>query len=411
MTQSAVFRRDPIKVSPYDQVMDGITHGSWSYVRKDDEGMHGAVRRLAENLIAEYEILTGGKELDLFFDRVSLKWGDDWRSQIRKSLEATTFFIPIITPRYFASKECRNELLSFASQAEELGLKGLIMPIYFAEVAGLEDEPDDPAMKLISERNREDWRNLRLLDETVQPYRVAVNRLATELLEMTRDRESAAQFPPKVRGDAEADTDRPSTGATPTQASEQSTISEEQQEPGIMELLAEGEDAFPRIAETLGAINIEIELVGTLARSATEEIKKGDSEGKGFRGRLAVMNRLAKSLTEPADQLEALTSRYAADLLVVDPAIRHLIRLIHETPQDDPEGVEEFFGMVRGMVKASGGAAVGIEELIASFEVPANFSRELDVPLRRMRVSFQSMVDGNQMIESWQTFLDAPEAI
>src|SRR5215211_8416483 len=61
MTQSAVFRRDPIKVSPYDQVMDGITHGSWSYVRKDDEGMHGDVRRLAKNLIAEYELLKGGK--------------------------------------------------------------------------------------------------------------------------------------------------------------------------------------------------------------------------------------------------------------------------------------------------------------------------------------------------------------
>jgi TIR domain-containing protein len=115
-------------------------HGFWSYVRKDDAAMHGAIRRLAEHIKEEYELLSGGEELSLFFDSASLKWGDDWRAEISQALEATTFFIPIVTPRYFKSDECRRELLGFWEKATELGLQGLIMPLYFADVPAIEEK-------------------------------------------------------------------------------------------------------------------------------------------------------------------------------------------------------------------------------------------------------------------------------
>ncbi len=101
----------------------GTTQGFWSYVHEDDTAMHGIIRRLAKHVQDEYAVLTGSVELDLFLDSARLKWGDRWRSEIREALEGTTFFIPVITPRYFASEECRNELLGFADQAEQLGLK------------------------------------------------------------------------------------------------------------------------------------------------------------------------------------------------------------------------------------------------------------------------------------------------
>lgn len=69
--------------------MAGDLQGFWSYVRNDDKGMHGAIKRLAQHVKDEYGVLTG-QELDLFFDSASLKWGDDWDSQIRQALEATT---------------------------------------------------------------------------------------------------------------------------------------------------------------------------------------------------------------------------------------------------------------------------------------------------------------------------------
>lgn len=388
--------------------MDGDPQGFWSYVRKDDEAMHGAIKRLAEHVKAEYGVLTG-LSLELFFDSASLKWGDDWKSRIRESLEATTFFIPIITPRYFASRECRNELLSFAEQAEQLDRRGLILPIYFVDVPAIRDgSPDDPAIRLIADRHREDWRTLRLLDETVQPYRVGVNRLTTHLLDVTRERQAEPAAQPQTSDDDDDEVD-PSGGEGTTSHGppvlEQSSLDTE---PGIMELLAEGEDALPRIVETLTAIGPQIELVGELATAGTQEIDASDSEGKGFRGRLAVMNRLAQKLEEPANELEMLTSRYAADLLILDPAMKQLIRLVSDQAEDDPKAASDFFEMVRGMAQKSGEGAEGIKGFIASMEVD-QFSRELKVPLQRMRVSLQSLVDGHELIESWKAQIEGLE--
>jgi hypothetical protein len=51
--------------------------------------------------------------LEVFLDRDSIRWGEEWRERIDSAVAGTTFFIPIVTPRYFLRKECRRELLSF----------------------------------------------------------------------------------------------------------------------------------------------------------------------------------------------------------------------------------------------------------------------------------------------------------
>lgn len=389
----------------YDPTMASDLQGFWSYVRNDDKGMHGAIKRLAQHVKDEYGVLTG-QELDLFFDSASLKWGDDWDSQIRQALEATTFFIPIITPRYFASKECRKELLSVAKQAEQLDRTSLILPLYFVDVPAMNDEnSDDPAIRLIAKRHREDWRTLRLLDESVQPYRVGVNRLATRLLEVARERQTSPAAQVQAADDDQEDDgpaaeERPSP--VPESCTEQRAVDHEL---GLPELLAEGEEALPRIVETLQAISQQIQLVGEIAESGTGEIEESDNAGKGFRGRLAVMNRVAQRLQDPANELERLTSRYAADLLILDPAMKQLIRLVDEQSEDDPDSAKEFFETIRGMAEQSGGASASVQGMIGSME-GEQFSRELQVPLQRMRVSLQSLIDGQQLMESWKAQIE-----
>lgn len=379
-------------------------HGFWSYVHKDDAAMHGAIRRLAEHVKDEYELLSGGSALELFFDGASLKWGDNWRDRIQKALEDTTFLIPIITPRFFKSEECRRELMVFSEKADQLGLQSLIMPLYFADVRALEDrETGDAAVQLIASRQHEDWRTLRFLDETVQPYRIAVNRLATRLLELTGG--SLDSGPESAENGKSGPGTVGRIGNTPTGTDTATGIPAEQSA-GIFDLLAAGEEAFPRLVDTITSIGGEIEAVGTITASATDEIKASDAAGKGFRGRLLVMNRLAQTLGAPANELEGLTSKYAADLLVLDPAMKELIRLLGNESEDDPRAVQEFFGTVRGMVANSANAAESIKGMIAGMEDNERFSRELGVPLKRMRVSLQSMVDGQQLIESWQESID-----
>ncbi|MGO9899657.1 MAG: toll/interleukin-1 receptor domain-containing protein [Solirubrobacteraceae bacterium] len=102
--------------------------GFWSYVHADDEAEGGRIIGLADRLAAEYEISTAAP-LSLFVDRHDLRWGDAWRERIESALIGTTFFIPIVTPRYFRSHECRRELLTFWAQAQRSKVGRLLLPV------------------------------------------------------------------------------------------------------------------------------------------------------------------------------------------------------------------------------------------------------------------------------------------
>lgn len=81
----------------------------WSYVRKDDEHDGGALSHLREKL--SYEVGGQiGEDFEIFQDRENIKWGQQWKFRIIDSVNATTFFIPVITPRFFKSTACIEEL-------------------------------------------------------------------------------------------------------------------------------------------------------------------------------------------------------------------------------------------------------------------------------------------------------------
>jgi hypothetical protein len=73
--------------------------GFWSYAHDDNKLDDGAILRLAQLIMDEYNLLSGN-QLHLFIDHHSIAWGQEWRERIDKALSQTTFFIPIITPRY-----------------------------------------------------------------------------------------------------------------------------------------------------------------------------------------------------------------------------------------------------------------------------------------------------------------------
>lgn len=155
--------------------------GFWSYVHADDEADSGRVARLAKDVAAQFEMLTG-ENIDLFLDRDDIAWGEDWRNKIDESLSSVGFFIAILTPRYFKSAECRRELQRFARRAENLGIKELVLPLLYVDVSSLhEDAPDDPLVVLVKTFQWVDWRELRFSDIDSGEYRRGVARLARDV--------------------------------------------------------------------------------------------------------------------------------------------------------------------------------------------------------------------------------------
>jgi hypothetical protein len=109
----------------------------WSYSHEDDKLDSGNIVLLARRLADEYSLITG-EELVLFVDR-DIKWGEGWRDRIDSALIGTTFFVPVLTPRYFTRPECRKEATSFHGKAEGAMLSELLLPVLYAPIARFSD--------------------------------------------------------------------------------------------------------------------------------------------------------------------------------------------------------------------------------------------------------------------------------
>ena len=134
-----------------------------SYVRFEDKHENGRLTEFRERLSNEVQIQTGD-EFPIFQDQEDTKWGQDWNERIKSSIDSTMFLIPIITPGFFKSKPCRDELIRFIEHEKELKRNDLILPVYYVGCSVLDDEEEcdtDKLAKIIAGRQWTDWRDLR----------------------------------------------------------------------------------------------------------------------------------------------------------------------------------------------------------------------------------------------------------
>jgi hypothetical protein len=174
-----------------------------SYTRFDDEYDQGALSRLREQLAWALRF-AGGTAIDIFQDTEHIKLGQSIHTRIEQSLGEAMVFIPILTPSYFKSTWCREELQRFLQREQHLGRADLIMPVYYQTVRALEQaraalpiaqSVSDPLVRELAPRLTADWRYLRALEPDSRAVRVAVERIAARIVEVL-DEMQASPPPP-----------------------------------------------------------------------------------------------------------------------------------------------------------------------------------------------------------------------
>lgn len=361
--------------------------GFFSYVQADDESDGGRIISLSKHLRAQFRIQTAD-ELSLFVDRESLEWGSEWAARIDEAIAGTTFFIPVITPSYFRSQTCRQELLKFTREATRLGLEQLLMPIYWVGVADLDNDPAssaDEAVRLVSRYQWQDFRDVRLEDEDSAVFRKAVSGLAAELASRAAKVTSTVQDMPEA------------AVATPLPSA---PSGDPDDEPGILEKLAAAEEAMPQLSEILDEIRHRIEQVGELVQESGQRMQTADARGQGMKARLVITERLAKALAKPTAEIEDFGHQYAELLATLDPGM-HATLDIAASDETATEAPAEFLHVVQSLAVNADEALSQFYELVESSKEAAKFSRSLRTPLGRMRTGLQGVLDGRAIIEEW----------
>jgi len=152
-----------------------------SYSHADDRD--GYITELRRSL-AETVTSCLGSEFQIFQDRTSIRWGEQWRQRIDESLDSVTFFIPVLSPNFFASTECRYELNKFLDRERRLGRSDLVLAIYYMDHGPLNDGGEscaDDLVRIVASRQSADWRELRRERPTSRRVRRRLAELAVQV--------------------------------------------------------------------------------------------------------------------------------------------------------------------------------------------------------------------------------------
>ena len=187
------------KTSSLNQLADQSPIGFLSYVRDDDKHEHGRLTEFAERLSGEVRMQTGEK-FSIFQDRNSIAWGQQWKVRIDESIDSATFLIAIITPAFFMSPQCCDELERFLEREKRLRRGDLVLPVYYVDCPILNDERKRKTEKLaevIAERQNVDWRELRFEPFTSPQIGKTLAKMATQIVDAL-ERGKADEGKPKV---------------------------------------------------------------------------------------------------------------------------------------------------------------------------------------------------------------------
>jgi hypothetical protein len=154
-----------------------------SYVHLDNEVFGRVVERLVTDVCLLYEAETG-RTLDFFRDRTSIGWGENLRDAVGDSVENASFFVPIITARYFRSDWCRNEILSFYGKSNSLGVTELILPIILAGKSMIKEDSPDEVVRIVARVNYVDWSEVWQSERGSEQWSLAVTDLTQRLVEL-----------------------------------------------------------------------------------------------------------------------------------------------------------------------------------------------------------------------------------
>jgi hypothetical protein len=156
-----------------------------SYARFDDQHDDGWITGFREQLSAEVRAQTGN-DFAIFQDRDGIAWGQNWQRRIDEALDTVTLLLVIITPSFFGSQACRDEVRKFLDRERALGRDDLILPVYYIstrEMDNLGARQADDIARVLASRQLADWRGLRFEPITSPQVRQAIAKLADRMRE------------------------------------------------------------------------------------------------------------------------------------------------------------------------------------------------------------------------------------
>lgn len=343
-----------------------------SYVHEDDRAMKGRITQLARAIDDQYRFLTG-EALEVFTDE-NLDWGDPWRSRIDEQLARATFFVPVVTPRFLLSRECRRETQAFLAVARSAGVDELyVLPIFLVAPETL--GADDPLAAALGGYHGQRFEDLIYEDPESSDYRRAVNELAKRLVDAVRKRVATEQ---SVAPDDNVETSG-----------------------DVLQLMERAEDSMRSLPRQLDRYRGAIETVMRALDNSMTDMQAANAPRSvpEFRGAL---RRVANDIREPVQELDHATTEIEGRMSEVDDAVTGLIRLATSN-EGEILGVRQALSQVADDVPDGLGIdSSEIATVRSQMNILGQLATEMRAPVRTLERALLLVSDIDTMLRRWR---------
>lgn len=235
--------------------------------------------------------------------------------------------------------------------------------------------------------NRDEAGLIDLRNRLVESLRAALTLGKTEL-------RATAVFANGSRPDINADAER---------SAEPDDVDDTDDGPGVVELLAEAEQAIVHISEVLGDAVARNQEIGAITQDAADEMNRPTNSS--FAARLQISRALATSLEGPARELERLANEYFLDVERIDYLVRFVVTQI-ENGELQASDMEEFLTDMRGLVTAAEGSLVGVTSMRDAARGLRKMSSSLKVPSEIIEQALNRQIGGTRKVMEWGALID-----
>lgn len=248
-----------------------------SYSHQDQNSSTGGdIRQFAADVVDALDGLHG-RTVKLFVDVNNVGWGENLWSRLDRELQASTFLIPFITPRYLKSDGCRREFMSFVEGVQRNNSEQLLLPLIWITPPALQSEAvTDPIVERLKSTLWRDVSAARRADQKSAEYANLVELVADRLVEVIADRESL------------------------TESTDLVGLKEAENEPelGFDEYLANADELLPETEEALHTFVDDLTDLGEAFKSSFVNLQT-----KSPKQLRASMVRVGSALEQPSEKL------------------------------------------------------------------------------------------------------------
>lgn len=300
-----------------------------SYAHEDNEAEHGRITALAEDIATRYELLTG-ETLPVFTDEM-IEWGEQWDLRLGQELTRTTFFVPIITPRFFQRQACRDEVLKFVNKARALNLQEFVMPILYIESRNLEDR-SDPVAVAVADSQWVDWGELRYSDRTSGEYRRKIDEMVTRL-QTARDT---------------AESEAPTAAGTMEALSTEDGRAEGEDAPDLLESLERFGDLLAKIESEIDELTTSATDLGQQFVAITPELERA-GQSTSPRQIRSVLRKTVGPLRAPSKEIARQAGETGEHLVELDQIVSELLVESGDRKTRELLGLDSFLTEILGL--------------------------------------------------------------